>query len=289
MGAAVSSALAQTLGAIEVIVVADEGDRATTEALGQTEDERLRIAPQPPAEGPGGARNAGVALARADWVAFLDDDDLWDPRKLEIQLEEGRGSAAEYPIIASRLLARTPRGEAVWPRRLPRPGEDLSEYLLIQRALFWPDGLVHPSTWLTRRELLERVPFRGDLRRDEDWDWLLRAQAEAGAEVAFVRTTRPLATWRIDPDQPGASRSSGWRSRLEWARQVRGLLTPRAYASFLLTGISSDAAAERSWPALWQLPREAIRHGRPSPVDLLRHLGVWILPRGLRRRLAAWS
>lgn len=83
--AAVRSALGQSLAAAEIIVVDDgstDGGPDVVEAIG---DPRLRLFSRSP-PGPGGyaARNLGVEAARGEWIAFLDADDLWKPRHLEL-------------------------------------------------------------------------------------------------------------------------------------------------------------------------------------------------------------
>jgi glycosyltransferase involved in cell wall biosynthesis len=289
MVAATRSALAQSLREIEVIVVVDGPDEATTSALAEVDDPRLRMVELASRTGPGGARNAGVAEARGEWIAFLDDDDLWDPRKLELQLEAAQSSGQELPVVACREEARGGGRSEIWPRRLPEPGEHLSEYLLARRGLFWGEGSVHTSTLFTRRELLERIPYREDLKKHEDWDWLVRV-TRAGAAVMFVPEPGPLAVRSVDEGRPRASRSLDWRFGLAHIRECRELelVTARAYASFLLTILSAEAAEERSLGALWVLPREATRRGRPRAVDLLVCLGNFLVPRGLRARLRSW-
>lgn len=279
---AARSALAQSLRAIEVVVVIDGPDEATLAALGEVGDPRLRVMPLGKRLGPGGARNVGVAMARADWIAFLDDDDRWERAKLEIQMEAATSSSDRYPIIASRLVARGARREVVWPRRLPRRDEHLSEYLLARRSLFWGEGLVHTSTLLTRKELLERVQFSVGLKKHEDWDWLLRATTLDGVAVKFAPTPDPLAVWSTADDRPRASTRPAWRFSFVWLRESRHLLTRRALASCLLTVVSADAAAERAWRAFWLIAWEAVRHGKPRALDWLVYLGIWLVPRRLR-------
>jgi len=88
-------------------------------------------------------------------VAFLDDDDEWLARKLAVRLETALQSRCQHPIVSCRFMALSDRGELVWPRRIPEPGEPLSEYLFCQkRGPFRGEGLVHPSTVLTTRDLL---------------------------------------------------------------------------------------------------------------------------------------
>lgn len=84
IGAAVRSALAQTIGDIEVIVSDDGSTSPVADALRDVSgDERLRIVRRPRNGGVSAARNSALAVARAPLVAQLDADDLWHPDHLE--------------------------------------------------------------------------------------------------------------------------------------------------------------------------------------------------------------
>ncbi|HJR54481.1 MAG TPA: glycosyltransferase family 2 protein [Gemmatimonadota bacterium] len=283
---AVESALSQTLREIEVAVVIDGPDTMTEKALSAIADPRLRTVRRTKG-GPGAARNTGVETAAGEWVALLDDDDLWAPGKLERQLAVAERSALAYPIVAGRVAADDGSGRVqVWPRRLPAAGEAMGDYLLVRRSPFWGESLIHTSTILARRSLFQEVRFREDMTCHEDMDWLLRATRVEGAGVVFVPGAEPLATWHVDLGRPRASRIGDWRESLGWARLEHTLISRRAYAGFLLTNIAAHAARQRSAAALWQLPLEAFRHGRPRVRDLALFAGIWLLPEAARKRAA---
>jgi glycosyltransferase involved in cell wall biosynthesis len=86
---ALSSIAAQTLRPAEVILVDDASGDDTLRALHELAAEHapgwVRVLSLPRNQGPGGARNAGWDQATQPWIAFLDADDAWHPRKLEIQ------------------------------------------------------------------------------------------------------------------------------------------------------------------------------------------------------------
>lgn len=282
---AVRSVLDQTLRELEAIVVVDGGDAATERALGELADERLRIVVPPHRLGNADARNAGLAHARADWIAFLDDDDEWLPAKLEVQLAVAEASSQRWPIVTCALIARSEAQEFVWPRRAPRPGEPLSEYFFCRRTPFTGEGMVINSAVLARRELLERVPFRSGLERHVDPDWLLRAAA-AGAVLELVAHPEPLVVWHIESNRSRITNRRDWRYSLAWASGNRDLFTRRGYAAFLLHVVSASAAAQRAASAFPRLLAEATRHGRPGLVDVASHVANFLLPRPVQRGLA---
>ena len=280
---AVRSVLDQTVPDVEVIVVIDGPDDDTPKALAEIGDPRVRPIALPERGGAPNARNVGVREARAPWTALLDDDDEWLPGKLAAQLELAGGADVPLPIVASRLINRTPRAELIMPRRLPHPAEHLSEYFTVRRGLFHGEGFIQTSTIMAPTELLREVPFTVGLRRQQELDWTLRAVRHPG--TALLVAEEPLVIWHTDEDRERISLHTPWESQLAWLRRSRELFTPRAYAAFTLSVLSSMAAGTRS-PALFgEILREARAHGRPGALDYLTHLQIWLLPPHLRHAL----
>jgi glycosyltransferase involved in cell wall biosynthesis len=277
---AAKSALAQTLAEIEVIVVLDGPDPETRRSLADLGDDRLRLVELPERRGAAAARNVGIAAARAPWLALLDDDDLWAPEKLARQLAS---NPAANEIVACRLEYRSPTERFVAPRRLPEPGELLSEYLFCRRGWFRLEGVLQSSMLLAATQLWLRIPFQEGLRRHQEMDWLLRAVAEAGARVRWVDGV--LGTWDVTAAGGRVSASTDWRYSLEWIRGSRARVTPRAFSAFVLTRVGARAADGRDWSAFPYLLREALRAGGVRPKELLLYLGLWFLPAGLRQGL----
>lgn len=287
---AVQSALAQTMGDVEVLVVVDGLDAETITPLRELEerDSRLRVILPPHRLGNGGARNLGVAQARGKWIAFLDDDDYWMPGKLAAQLSAAEGTGGDDVIVSCRLIARTEEREFHWPRRLPRPGEPIGDYLFCGSTPFTGEGLVQTSSVLVSRKLALAVPFATNLKRYVDVDWLLRVAHEHRATLSFPQGDEPLSVWTIEEKRDRISAHHDWKSAFAWAQSVRPLLSRRAYAGLLLTLISSAAAGERAGSrAAMTILAEAIRHGRPRPASLATHLANTLMPRAAKRRAAA--
>lgn len=83
---AINSALNQRPGNVEVIVVDDASSDNTAALLTRIYGDSIRLLRLRERSGAGAARNEGVALARGEFVAFLDSDDVWLPGKLDAEL-----------------------------------------------------------------------------------------------------------------------------------------------------------------------------------------------------------
>lgn len=280
---AVNSALRQTFtGTIEVIVVIDGEDAATNAALRAIFDPRLRVIALAASVGGSEARNAGVRAARGHWIAFLDDDDEWLPHKLSRQIAAAHGTSALYPVVSSRLFTRAPFGECIRPQRPFNPALPVSEYLFCRNLFTDTSCALQTSTLFVPRSLLLRVPFRAGLRRHQDWDWVLRAEREAGAQ--FIVLNEPLTAYRIEDGRSSVSRTQDWEFSFLWGRCMRDYFTPSAYAWFLASECASRAV--KSGAPLFDRFRIAQRfffHGRPSPRSTAMLAFFLLLPGFLRQ------
>lgn len=285
---AIYSVLGQTLKAIELIVVVDgPDDPQTVKVLEKIEDPRFRFIVLPQNMKLAAARNQGVKEARAQWVAFLDDDDQWLPKKLERQLALAENSQYAHPIVSSRFVAETAKGNFVWPRRLPRPNESVGDYLFVRNSLFQGEGMILPSTLFVQRELLEQFPFVHG--KHEDYDWLLQVGQLPGTGMEIV--PMPMATWHFHQGQ-GLKRLSEineWRRSLEWIQAVRSRLSPQAYSGFVVHFVSPLAASVQDWSAFLPLLKEFVLVGKGRPFDYLLFVAMWFIPGDLRRWIRGFS
>ena len=282
---AVLSALAQSHLLLEIIVVVDGPDPETVAALQSISDPRVKILALDESVGGAEARNIGVRAAQAEWIALLDDDDEWFPSKIRRQLEVAASSASKFPIVSCRMRARSPLGEFTWPRRLPDGHEPISEYILARRGLFQGEGTVTTTTLLVPKKLLLEIPFSSTQKRHQEWDWLFRALNNAQTQLLFA--PEPLSIWHIDEARPTVSSSDDWRYSFDWITGIRTTVTPRAYAAFLFTVVTSLAARTGDWRACAIIFKAAIYHGRPAPIDFLLFFGMVAVPQRLRRHLRA--
>ncbi|MDQ3380883.1 MAG: glycosyltransferase family 2 protein [Actinomycetota bacterium] len=177
------SALSQTRVEVEVIVV-DDGSRDETAAeLDRLRDSRVHVLRHDMSKGRAAARNAGIAAARGDWLAFLDDDDLWSPVKLRRQLDR----AAETDVLVCTGVLEI--DESLNPLQMRVPGPTTRDALLGWNTI--PAG---SSTVMARADDVRAVGGLDErLTYVEDWDLWIRLAARGGLAVvpevlvAYVR------------------------------------------------------------------------------------------------------
>jgi len=201
---------------VEIIVVNDNLDE---DAVGDVDADKVIWTGG--ARRGGHARNLGVLASSGDFVAFLDDDDEWIPTKLRDQLLlMGSAPNPSLVVVSGRhvhVQATTGRTSRPGPDRLIRAGQPVDEYLFRRRRPSGGRASMYTSTLLCSKELATRVPWREELVRHQDWDWLVRLSEVPG--VTFTHC--PQVVTRIQTGSPGSiSASVDWSSSLEWADNV---------------------------------------------------------------------
>ena len=203
---AIRSVYDQTCRPTELIIVDDGSSDDTTKVL---RAEGLTVLQQDHA-GISAARNRGIATATQPWIAFLDDDDIWEPHKLERQWA-GLQACPQAGFIFSDVTffgTRSERTESLFARRpdyrLLRRETPASHVACFNRRTLIPmlcgfaDNFVMPSTLLIRREVLISVGmFNTDLPGLEMRELFMRLLLVADA----TSIEEPLVRYREHDDQ----------------------------------------------------------------------------------------
>ena len=186
LGEAIESVLRQTFSDLELIVVDDGSTDATAEVIARhANDSRLRPIVQPQ-QGRSRARNHGARLARADWLAFLDSDDIY----LLDALDQHWRVLSQAPGLGLSLGGYLLVGEHGQPLGERRPWEEGP--LTLPGWLFNCFGM--PGTLVLRRSMFEQAGgFDPALEMAEDWDLFLRL-AVLGCPMAWVKA--PVCRYR---------------------------------------------------------------------------------------------
>lgn len=163
------SVLNQTYENIELIIVDDGSNDNTEEIIKSIDDKRIVYYKQENG-GASKARNTGVSLATADYIAFHDSDDIWRENKLEKQVKYMKENP-HYGMVYCSYLLHLPDGQTCTVPNQNMVGAvegDMFLTLLINNKIGTP-------TILLRKDLfLELGGFDTTLQCLEDWDFAVR-------------------------------------------------------------------------------------------------------------------
>jgi teichuronic acid biosynthesis glycosyltransferase TuaG len=216
---AVDSALGQTRPPLEVIVVDDGSSDGTHEMLTSwaAREPRLRVLDRAPRTGrPAPPRNRGIAVARGEWVAFLDDDDAWVADKLAVQAAflDGADLVAGNAVLdgGRSYFAAAPASRPVTRAELLRTNPIILSSSVVRRELLlraggmpeepWLRGIEDYALWLALGDLGARMVVLGRP--------LVRYAQQGDARLSGAAVVNQLAIarlfWRRWRAAPGDSR-----------------------------------------------------------------------------------
>ncbi|MDM0064243.1 glycosyltransferase family 2 protein [Variovorax sp. J22G21] len=196
VGAAIESVLQQSWSAVEILVVDDKSTDETAQVVTAiaTRDARVRLIQLSRNHGaPAVPRNVGVAAGRGEWVAFLDADDLWHPRKLELQMQ----AIDEHGVLmcSTRMKDFRDGGQIVIeppPLLLPIERVTLKHQLFKYRT--------PTSSIVACRKFLLQHPFNEEpsYKAREDTDCFIRVHEDMAFSIKIVH---PLVFYRQQASQ----------------------------------------------------------------------------------------
>ncbi len=266
IGAAVESVMRQTLSDWELIVVDDGSTDGTGAVLAGIIDARVLVLRQERG-GPSAARNRALAVARGEFVAPIDADDIWLPRKLELQvaaMERVADAAVAYgwtDFVDEDLRPLHGDGRAVFEGRV------LEELL---RKNFVACG---SNTLMRRTAVMDLGGFDETLQAAEDWELHTRLAARYSFAVVpevvvwYRRSPQSLSTrfWLVERNFLAANRKVFAAAPAE-AQGLEGKTKASFYRYLLTRALHSRSTAGR-WRAVPRYTAIAVWH---DPVEFMR-------------------
>ncbi|KRA84440.1 glycosyltransferase family 2 protein [Altererythrobacter sp. Root672] len=261
---AISSVAAQSMPPLELIVVSDVDENTTRELVAALQPGipfPLRYVVNRNEPGACGSRNLGAQLAVCDWLAFLDDDDLWRPEFLRRSAETALRDGAS--LILTTLVERSPERED----RIRSFPEGLD-----QKSLFSvPGGMTGSNFAITRDRFLAAGGFDPKVRVFNDWDLLFRLIA---ADPAYAVVEEPLVEWRQHEGERIGSRSLKRAQGLEFfVDRYARYMPPELIAELRATAASIRRDLSGSWAGYFEHSL-AIAKARGVTGVLKKKLGV---------------
>lgn len=211
------SVLSQTHAAVELLLVDDGSTDGSRDIIAAAAADDPRVVPVllPRNGGVAAARNAGIEAATGRYMAFLDSDDWWSDRKLEVQLRVMQAAGAAVSCMRYQRVAEDGRdlGVVTPPARLDHAAMLRSNHIgnltgLYDRAIgdgrfrrighedyaFWLDMVRRAGTAVRAdegRPLAHYLVRRGSLSADKleaaRWQWRIYREVEGLGRLASAR------------------------------------------------------------------------------------------------------
>ena len=268
------SILNQTFDDFEVLLVDDASTDDLHQVLERIRDERLRVVHLESNVGVANARNEGVAIARGQYIAFCDADDICHPERFERQI----GFLARNPNLglcgtAFTCLSGAQDLETV---RHSAADEEIRSTLMTGNCF----GM---STVIGRTEIFKSHPFDQAMSPTEDYDLWTRL-ASAGVQMANLSDS--LLRYRFHPSQ-ASQQKSALLDRL--SRKIRAIYCARLLASdMLVEHMQSEKVQKRDLDLAADAVDKYCRlHAGQSPSQF-RFMLAWLYQKLPSHGLRAW-
>ena len=254
IGETVRSVLAQTYPDWELLIAEDCSPDDTREVVERLAglDPRVKLIPLDRNSGPAMARNAALERVQGRWVAFLDSDDLWMPRKLSAQLRLARDTGSQL-IYSSYWRVSEDGNYSGHPVRIPKS---------ICYSQLLGNSTIATSTVLLDRSVFGAIRLDGSVGYD---DFELWTRLLSGGSIAHG-VQEPLMAYRLRS-------GSVSRRRVQMSREVWRVLREYRHLSIGMAAIQFTSYACRA--AIKQrIGRPQFRSSELLPLQM-RKLLVW--------------
>lgn len=218
LAAAVRSILLQTYSNWELILLDDGSRDGSGEVVSRLDDARIRLVSEPFCKGLAARLNQGISLARGEYVARMDADDVSFPSRLEKQLAYLE-SHPEVDLLATDTLMVDDQGEPIGILAAGRTHEEIC-------ARPWVGFPMPHPTWMGRTTWFRAHPYDESARKAQDQILLLTTYRDS----RFAGLAAPLLAYRYD--------AISWRKSLVGRRNyVRAGLSDSRFTASLFPAI----------------------------------------------------
>lgn len=191
----IASVVKQTFTDIEIIVVNDsEDNKSVQDVIDKFDDKRIRVLRNKRTKGANGARNTGLENANGKYIAFLDDDDLWYPDKLQKQLIKFNESSNKIRFVYSGFEIVSIEEPGLSRKIFPQKKGNVANEIIRGNFVGSPTPLIDISVFA------ETGSYDENLQSAQDWELWIRISET----TEFEYVDEVLAKYVVHGDQISA-------------------------------------------------------------------------------------
>jgi glycosyltransferase involved in cell wall biosynthesis len=221
--AAIDSVLRQSMVPDEIVVVNDSPSQSSVTSMLAVEVVEEFTGGS---RGPSAARNQGVARAQGDYIAYLDDDDLWFPHHIESAMQSFARSP-NLDLYSCTMIQPHTNGLEISSKVTYQGRQALVDFFYGRYCWAGRRRSIPPSTWVFRRTTCDLPMDEGLFVREDIWELIKLHQR---GRVLF-QSARCGAAWFSDPARTLARDTP--ETLLDWAHRLEGI-TKGAGTRFLV-------------------------------------------------------
>lgn len=213
------------------------------------------------------SRNIGIKEATGEFIALLDDDDIFYPMKIQKQVEQVLQSKDVKDVVLYtkvKLFDIANNYSTTLPTDKIRNNEKILDYIFRRNN----PGFIQTSTLFAHRSIFLANLFDETVSKHQDWDWLINVQNKFG--VKFKMVDDILVEYRINPMGTSVGTQNKWCYSLTWFAKYENTVSEYTKAKFRSVIIGSI-----------MMDQKLVRKDRMiESTRLLRNIPFWYL--GLR-------
>ncbi len=233
---AISSVLKQSLPINDISIVIDGKSNYIKTKIRKTfskQKSKIKITETIQKKGGATARNIGFDNLdpKDKFVAFLDDDDKWYPKKLEKEVAVAQKQKQDNYFVFTQTRYDKKAGPKVLPKNYLSPNGNPAEFIFLH------NGFITTSSLLIPKKLFNNIRFTDGLKKHQDWDLILRANFFH--HVHMIQISLPLTWYReqYEGRQKSVSTLVDWRFSLFWIRKFKKYLNEKVVEAFERTQV----------------------------------------------------
>ncbi len=210
----VESTLQQAYKNIEVIIIDDGSKDSSYQIAKQYESPQVTVVKQIN-KGASAARNYGIALAKGDYLQFLDADDFLHPQKIEHQLNTLKDYSDLY-LIGGTWQRFVKSLDNLYGEIAPKTQQEVQCFDKVSWLVNRP--MMIPNTWLVSRKLIELAgPWDEELTLNDDGEYFYRVIAASAGVVIDRRSV----TYYRSFNAASLSSKNDRKAMLSWIKSIQ--------------------------------------------------------------------